>query len=291
MKAKTTVILGLFFFVLIGVLIFYQFLQREREEAILEKKRLVPFEDPEEVNVIEIRWRDNSVKLEKRDGKWFVGKYPGATSRAQSLLDSVTKVKAFSIAALSIPEAQDLGYDENNLFFFTFRKGEKILGEFSGWQNGPETYIMKPGSQEVWIVKNLRGLVYDDKWFYRIVEEISQSEIEGVRIQKEQASFEIIKDGDEWKIGNRVVDREKVQDYLRQLTDIRAFEIPDEGETVETFSTTLEIITTEGSRMLQIAPRPDTEDFYIQNSQGLLYIIDAITKEEIIPDQENFFTP
>lgn len=291
MNKKTTYIL-LAILVLLGA---GYYIQKHSQDATLKKtlenKNLISF-NTDDVNGIEIKTPKRTFNLTKQNTAWAMGRYPAVDFEITTLLNDSKNALIFSVVENDLLAKNDYGLGDDKAQQFTFKNNGKELGSLTvgATSSVQMVYVIKNGENKIYGIKDFNKYILESRWVSWLVDTAEKADITKITITQNTNKLELEKIDNAWKINKqRKASQQKIDDYLTSVSRIMAKEIPAEGETFDKFDTTLDITTAKEILTLKLGKKDEKGDwYYINNSKGLLFIIDKETRDKIIKAEKDF---
>jgi len=289
MGKKTTYILIAIFILLAGGLFIRQKVQNINAKKALEERRVVIFNDAAEVSKIEAEKMGETTTLSKQNGVWRVGQYSAIPSQANGIVQGAVDARIFSVVIDGAASKQSLGIADEDFTIFRFFNNDEKIGEFKATYKEGVVYVQKENDSKISIVPSLGTYEFTNAWVSLHVGSFSKDAISSVSVTRGESHFELFLDGEEWKIGSRVANSEKVDDYLNALSYISAKELMREEESPpQVFSTIIGITSGENSVVYELEEKNAKDGlYYIKNSEGEVFIIDSETASGIVKQESD----
>lgn len=287
MHKKTTYILIAIFVILAAGYFLQKNKENNEEKSILEGKNLISF-DLADVNVIDIKMPKRNVVLEKKNNIWLMGKYPAIESETAKLFEDLKNATVVAIAAKNLVKLGEFNLGEDKAQEFTFKNNDKVLGKIIVGAlnfNSGTVYVIKGDGKNILSVKNFSASLLESQWISLLVDKTEKTIVKKIEISEGERKTVVEKIQDEWKVNGKKANQGKVDDLLNRVTRITAAMIPPEGTTFANYDTKIAISTTASttpSKILELGKKDDQGSYYIKNAEGLLFILDKETRDNLI---------
>lgn len=288
MHKKTTYILAIIFIVLVAGYFLQKNKESYEEKKMIEGKDLIVF-NPDEANIIDIKMPDKSILLEKKNAAWFIGKYSVIESDVEGLLADLKNATVVAIAAKNLDRKEEFGLGSDKAQEFIVKDNSGVLGKITfGVKdfNSGVVYAIRDNDKKILNVKNFRASNLERQWISLLVDKTEKIEVKKIETTVGGKKTVVEKVGDIWKVHWWKANQDKVDDFLNRVTKITAIQVPSEGETFSNFDTKIAIFAptpTSTPKILEIGKKDEKgEEYYIKNSEGLLFILDKETRDNLI---------
>ncbi len=259
----------------------------------------------DQVEKIEVTREDStSVLIREGEFSWRVegeGDFYLTESDARELEEKMSDLAKAEFELASGEEEKKEEFDTNKeqgSWVKVYKEGELfaefVVGQMDSHTFG-NTYISHPDKPETYSVLNLRltSLFLKDDWRSRIIFDTPKEEIDRLRFQYPDREFALERgtttdeEGEEVKVWQGVspsefaVDQEKLEEVLEVMTDLRAFDIPEQDFEGTGLTDHLIIVEASGddvSNILMVGESHDT-DYMIQEEREMLP--EEMSEEEV----------
>ena len=293
-KKNTYALIAVFLILIIGFSV-QKVLQHNKQQKLKEGRKIVNLPSDTEVNSISILKPENqTINLKKIGGRWFVAmekNYPAEEELVYSVISAFQQASIMSVASMDKNDMAEYGLDENQRTEFILKNNDQIIDRIyignKAERPGGYYYIYKKSPEAILLAQNLNDAVQYTEWRTSIIHRIDKEEISKVKINLENDSFEIIKKDDGWYLDDKLTNATTTEILINNLSVVQAVKFPKPEDEFMSGPISLEIETASDVKKIEFGQNLESGWIYVQNSEGLVYIINESTKNNIINDRNN----
>lgn len=274
------------FVILLGGVLYYDS-EKKAGEAATASVKVFPEVKPDDILSIKITYPEDTVSLEKTDGKWYVAgdgkKYRADSEAIENILKDLTEMEADRVVSTDDTELDEFGFVESKREF-TVTTGDLdypvIIGDKSPVGSG--IYIYDLGEGRVILVKDhyLWGILNGgaDGFRDRKLAGFDRNSVDRIVVRAGIFSVELRKENGRWVQSGaespRRIDQKKVDELLGSFAGMKASDfVDDEPEALGEYGLEEPVgeagFFGEGvSETIIFGKRKDEDNFYVKTSSG-----------------------
>ncbi|OGK16232.1 hypothetical protein A2774_04580 [Candidatus Roizmanbacteria bacterium RIFCSPHIGHO2_01_FULL_39_12c] len=233
--------------------------------------------------------QDKTTSLYKKNGKWTIKKngveYPADQEKLESLINAFINLEKSEAVSNNKARHTQLGIGKQKIELKSAGKKYVIfVGDDSGLGNN---YVRIDNENEVFFATGFSDLTTTEDFRDLTVPLVKDEEkVRSIEIGYESISIIINKKGKDWKIGDKIAKKDRVDFYLNDLKTLKATDIlPQDTNFPDIIPTVIKI--TENDREKTISFYGQDENNYLANSSESEFIfqipaayIASLKKEE-----------
>jgi len=194
--------------------------------------------DIESIDLIKIHPKDISKKefsLQKENDKWMIktddNSYAADQAIVENALTGINKMKIKNIITKNPDKFGKYELEDGKCKQIRVFSGKKklinlLIGKFKFDQqtNTASSYVRLAGKNEVYSTDGFSSInISDNISTYRIKDlaDFNTQDVKSIKYIHNNISTELIKQGDDWVLGNIVIDSLKISNYLSSMSDVK----------------------------------------------------------------------
>ncbi len=246
----------------------------------------------DQVSELDIVNDSKTIKIIKKSQGWVIsGKqdYPADMSRTSALLDNIIALKKGDIVSTNKTKQKDLGIDKQKIEIKQANKTYILyIGNSTGLSNN---YVRANQENEVFTASGFDAVFSPDDYRDLGVNFVNDvNKISSIEISFDNQTTKLDKKGNDWKIGNKIAKKDRVDYFLNDLKTLKANDLlANETNLLE--NPDLTIIVAENKQEKRINFFVKDKDNYFAQSTNANYIFQIATVYvESLKKEEKDFT-
>ena len=243
-KKNIFVLLAILVVLVLAVIIIEGPMSNRGKKKAVKESILFPGFESNRVTSVEIKTKDNKVKLNKENDTWIVAtaeNYPADLEAVEDMFSKVKDLKSSLVASRSAEKHSQFEVDESGVGVAMLGSDESVLAHFFVGKMGPDylsTYVRKADQDEVLLVSEYLKSVFDKGargWRDRTIFDFDSSQVQRLTLvseEKGEIAIEAREDGSWQMIKPEVAPAvtEAVDDILRDLSKLDADDFAEKEE-------------------------------------------------------------
>lgn len=286
---KRLFILTIIFLVGLGV-----FFLRDTVSGFFSQKPEQPFLtiQPEQITAVEIQGANETERIEKQNDLWFVvedGKeFQADQGRVNTLIDAFRNIEKDTVASENPERHAALGIDTQKI---AIKAGDTTHTLFVGNSTQISKNFVRIGEEDTVYVASGLNQVFSpiDYRDLTIPFVQNENEVKAVTITQAGIPIELIKQENEWFVGQEKANQSEVSFYLNELSVIRATNILDTNPVAEQglfAESTITIKEGENAKTIEFYGKDETTKYAKLQNGETVYEITASLVDNLIKTRE-----
>ncbi len=205
-------------------------LKTERQKREEEKKKIFSF-DKDDVKAMMLSEGGSEAVLVKKGDKWFLEEPVSSLAddmRVKNLLDLVDLKYVTKISKPDDPAKYGFGKGEEKITFVTKNEDEFTLVAGGERPVGGGCFVKVQGSDPIYaVVEDVKVTITAKRkdLFERDVLPLYPADLSGLSVKVKGKRIDLVKKDGSWYLGDESVDRESVDDFVREICFLNATDI------------------------------------------------------------------
>lgn len=259
-----------------------KFLPEKTDHAFSEIKK-------EQIKEIKIT-KTKTSHVYKKNKEWFIknqdSEFRADKVRIEKIINAFINLKKENIVSTNKNKHQDLGINKQKIELKTDSKSYVIyIGNNEGLSNN---YVRIDNENEVFFSEGFNEVFIDEDFRDLKVPIVKdEAKVTNIEINYQGNTTLLVKNEDDWKIGDKTAKRDRVDFYLNDLKTLKASDILKKNENSLVPDPELTINIKENGKEKTISFYPENEETYIATLTSIDYdyivataYVASLTKEE-----------
>lgn len=259
----------------------------------LSQKPNQPFSSLKKEQIAEIiLTKDKTTSLFKKDKTWYVKKnnneFRADTDRISKIIESIVNLKKDNIVSNNKNKHKDLGIDKQKIEIKVSEKSYVIyVGNISGLSSN---YVRINADSEVFTAEGLDEAFTSDDYRDLLVHLINdETKVTSIEIDFEDKKTALNKKDNDWKIGEKIAKKDRVDFFLNDLKTLKAYDIlPRNVSVSESQPITINIIENNREKKAEFLSPDDKYYFLITSNSDVGFQIPIAYVASLKKEEKDF---
>ncbi|MDO8560439.1 MAG: DUF4340 domain-containing protein [bacterium] len=294
MRFRSTYLLIAVLLLVVAGIVGQRFREYRRLQALEQRKTQVAIPDPSAVDNIELKQKDNSLRLVKTGGKWFIASdnnFPADATIIDRMLDDLSQVQVRSVAG----NAKDLAamkLDPGQRIELTLTGDDLVIRAWwlsRGDDRDGTSFLMDAQSDVVFVVEPIPNDVFTrTDWRDKAIIRVPEQDIQEIKYRRGREQFTLARTNGQWELDGKPANQQAADLLASNIANLNVVEFLPPDTTFTPLNIVIGLTLKDRQMELALGKAPNADEAYLKTDDGKMYLLANTNRARLEKTRKEF---